>query len=311
MASNIHESNLSETLRKDLDSKDIKEIAGLIISGDLTWKADAKEFDDCKRFLEDVKSWATLSADQIVLCPGNHDLAFSEEPWIKGAPVDVAPEQAVTNFANFYQNVFFLRPNEFLCSGRRFLIGNGIVVEVASLNSSLLGQIEGVFQGHGYLSDAQLEFVANELGWRRGRLSAPRAMRIVVLHHHVLPILYRDVPVYERQASLVYDAGALGRWLAQWEVDLVLHGHMHDPAAVKTSRLYGEVADSIEWREVVVAALGSTGVEVGHTADGRNSYGILKFGRTSLSLEIRQISRRGHIPPQDRTVLSVEIPYKR
>ena len=61
---------------------------------------------------------------------------------------------------------------------------------------------------------------------------------MVVLHHHVVPILYREVPVYERQASVVYDAGALCRWLAQWEVDLVLHGHMHDPAAVKASRLY-------------------------------------------------------------------------
>ncbi len=135
MSSNIHENNLSETLRKDLDFKDI------IVSGDLTWKADPTEFENCKRFLDDVKSWATLSADQIVLCPGNHDVAFSKEPWKKDAPIDVAPEQAVSNFAEFYQKVFFLRPNEFLCSGRRFLIGNGIVVEVASLNTSLLGQI--------------------------------------------------------------------------------------------------------------------------------------------------------------------------
>jgi 3',5'-cyclic AMP phosphodiesterase CpdA len=297
LASNVHANNLSEAVRKDLESAEIKEIAGVILSGDLTWKADTAEYDNCRTFLENIKSWSTLSTDQIILCPGNHDLAFSRTPWQKGAAVDIAFDDAIKNFAEFYQGIFFLRPNQFLCSGRRFLLGNAIVVEIACLNSSLLNQVQGVFQGHGYLSDAQLEFAAEALGWRHAVVDAPRALRIVVLHHHVVPILYREVPVYDRQSSLVYDAGALCRWLAQWQVDLVLHGHMHDPAIVKESRRYGEVAGAEQWREFTVAALGSTGVKLNHTADNRNTYGILRFQRRTLSLELRQISRPVTRPP--------------
>jgi len=308
LASNIHESNLSETLRKDLDSMDIKDVAGLVISSDLTWKADAAEYENCKKFIEDVKSWATLSTDQIVLCPGNHDLAFSKEPWNKGAPVDVAPDEAAKKTRGLLSKCVFSLPEFISLQWSAFLLGNAIVVEVASLNSSILSQTPGVFQGHGYVGDAQLEFVAEALGWRHGLADAPRAFRIVVLHHHVVPILYREIPVYERQSSLVYDAGALCRWLAQWEVDLVLHGHMHDPAVVKESRPHGDMS---EWREFTVAALGSTGVKLDHTADSRNSYGILQFGRQALSLRLRQISRSGHIPSHERTILSVDIPHKR
>ena len=54
-----------------------------------------------------------------------------------------------------------------------------------------------------------------------------------MLHHHVVPIIHRDLPRYDQQSSVVYDAGSLCRWLAEYEVDLVLHGHMHQATVLK------------------------------------------------------------------------------
>jgi 3',5'-cyclic AMP phosphodiesterase CpdA len=230
--------DLSEAIRNDIEQfLGAREVAGLLLTGDLTWKAEPKEFDLAYSFIERVRSWATLqhNSNSVVVCPGNHDFAFTATPWIKGEPPTVAQEEAVKNYFAFYQKMYSTKPNNWFSSGRRFLIANSKAVEIISLNSSLLSQVKGVFQGHGFLGEDQLLDAAREMGWRRGA-GGPRAFRIVMLHHHVVPIIHRELPRYEQQSSVVYDAGSLSRWLAEYEVDLVLHGHMHQATVLKESR---------------------------------------------------------------------------
>lgn len=52
-----------------------------------------------------------------------------------------------------------------MACGRRLLMSTGRTVEIVALNSLILQQYKD-FEGYGFLSDKQLEYVANKMGWK-------------------------------------------------------------------------------------------------------------------------------------------------
>jgi predicted phosphohydrolase len=301
---------LGETIRRDLATLGYQDVGGILITGDLTWKGSAEEFALVRAFLTDIMSWATLSPSQILLCPGNHDIAYSTEPWEKGKVIPKAPAGSKQEFERFYSELFSVAPNEYLAAGRRFLLGRSFVVELAALNSSQLRQTENVFQGHGYIGDGQRTLVAEEMNWHEHDVASPGPFRIVLLHHHVVPIIPAELAVYEQQSSTVYDAGALCNWLVKHRVNLVLHGHMHHTKVVREARSLGLAHGNTQWQEFVIAALGSTGVDLSHNQlDHRNVYGLLEFAGPEVRLRIREIHPRDPDRSADPTIVDVRIPY--
>ncbi len=299
---------LSEAIRKDLDTQGIQEIGGIIITGDLTWGALKDEFALVRSFLDDIMSWSTLTPNKIILCPGNHDIAFSDKPWEKGKPIPKVTEESKKNFEIFYSGLFTIAPNPYLASGRRFLLSRSSVVEMVSLNSSYLRQTENIFQGQGYVGEKQRDFIATEMGWPDLDSSSPRPFRIAILHHHIVPVIPEELAVYEQQSSLLYDAGALCNWVVKHHVNLVLHGHMHHTKVVKEAR---SVEDNTQWHEFAVASLGSTGVHLDYNKlDMRNVYGLLEFSNKSVRLRIREINPKELDRTVDPTIVNVEVPYE-
>jgi 3',5'-cyclic AMP phosphodiesterase CpdA len=306
--SGLSRTNLSEAVRRDLEYMGKQSIGGLLISGDLTWTGARNEYELAAEFIGDVKSWAKLTPSEILVCPGNHDLAFSSEPWAKEAPATETTEKSALEYKRFYEELYEVKPTAYLSSGRRFLVPNGGLVEIASLNSSVLQQFPGAFQGQGFLSMPQLDQTAAALRWSSDR-SRAKAFRVAMLHHHVVPILHREHPTLGVAASVVHDAGALMRWLVENEVDLVLHGHMHLPALLKEKRAL-DYPKQENWHEVTIAALGSSGVNAGHRPNVPNSYGIIEFLRDGAKLTVRNISSDGAIPHDQRMVYSAMVPYR-
>lgn len=172
-----------------------KKYGGLLISGDLTWRAVGNQFRLARKLIGDVRSWSGMEASQVGVIPGNHDLAFSSRPFANDEPVTETWAEARGEYAAFYEQEFFQLPNQYLSMGRRFLLRNTIAVEVILLNSSLLQQAAGQFQGHGFIGDEQMSAAATQMGWFGPSDESPRAYR-VVLHHHLLPITYRQEPVW-------------------------------------------------------------------------------------------------------------------
>ena len=130
-----------------------------------------------------------------------------------------------------------------------------------------------------------------------------------MLHHHVVPILHREHPEIGTAASVVFDAGALMRWLVENEVDLILHGHMHLPSIVKESRAL-DYPKQERWHEITIAALGSSGVRADHRpANHSNSYGLMELTREGINLTVRRISADDAIPHEQRVVYSAKLPY--
>ena len=69
--------DLSEAIRNDIEQfLGAREVAGVLLTGDLTWKAEPKEFELARSFIERVRSWATLqhNSNSVVVCPGKSRL---------------------------------------------------------------------------------------------------------------------------------------------------------------------------------------------------------------------------------------------
>jgi hypothetical protein len=266
-------------IERCLQDHGINDLAGFVVAGDLTWKAIKEEYDLAKACLKRVGSWAKLDNYQFMTCPGNHDLIFTVDPTKKGLPITVAPDDARRAYEEFYEELYYQRPNEYLSTGRRFLVAGSVPVEIVALNSSLLEQHKDAFQGHGFVGENQLRHAATEMGWQANPPdTAVRAYRVVVVHHHLLPITFQEELKYGQLYSVALDAEAITRWLVEHRVDLVVHGHMHQPFIAEISRPIQAARPGEDWHTFRILGLGSAGVEASHLgAVKENTFAVLDF----------------------------------
>lgn len=204
-----------------------KKLAGLLISGDITSRAESSGFQIAKQLLRDINYEipAPLNSENVLICPGNHDFKFSptlpagsEPSWIYNNT------DSTKEFAEFYHSIYKLKPNQYFASGKKLLLSSGHTIEIVALNSLVLQQYEN-FDGHGYLSQEQLDYVAEQMGWDDSRNH--NAIRIVMMHHHYLPTCFVEKMDVDKASSVVYDADRLMNWITKYNVKLLLHGHKH------------------------------------------------------------------------------------
>jgi len=279
---------LEVTIEQTLKRFNIQDIAGVIISGDLTWSAASNEYKKVENLFRHIQSWANLDNYQLAVSPGNHDIAFSDKPYKKDQLVEYSSKKSKENFENFYRDIFYIKPNKYLCSGRRFLL-NGIAVEIVCLNSSNLYQVENAFQGYGFLGDEQLDFVSEKMDWNKSTDSF--SFRIVVVHHHLIPVIYRHQPLMGIQYSVALDADALACWIIKHKVNLVLHGHMHQPFLAKISRPISIDISNDRLYDFYILGMGSTGVIQKYIKGevGCNVFGLLNFSKNKIKINFYKI----------------------
>ena len=273
--------------------------AAIVISGDLTWQGHAEEFELVYKFIEELKSVFALGAHRFVIIPGNHDIQWGiqeENEYNKDKPVERPKEEAEQNYRDFYKRVFGLSANEFLSIGRRYILSNFIPLDIVGLNSSRLEQKH--FAGYGYVSLEQLDDAAESIGWNKPK---PKLMhRMLALHHHVTPVTSKEELEYGKFYSLTLDAGQLTYKALDYKVDLIVHGHMHQPFASTVSR--AARSSNFPVRTLGVHGAGSAGVRRVHTGEiGKNSFSIIEFGDESVSVKIRSWSENFHGFEEDWT----------
>jgi 3',5'-cyclic AMP phosphodiesterase CpdA len=182
-------------------------------------------------------------------------------------------------------------------------------VEIVALNSSSLAQTPKLFQGQGFVGNRQLAEAAKGMDWA-GKPPADRAFRILMLHHHLVPVAYSEDPVVGGTYSLALDANAIIRWAVENRVDLVLHGHMHRPFRVRLDvPVNDDEQAGASLMPLWVVGMGSSGVESKYIEGPQkaNTFGLLRFHNGSLNVSVYEINTKERRSGK-AAVFSVDIP---
>lgn len=221
-------STLVDRIVKAIDGQ---RIGAIVVSGDLTFRADPEEFEHAMVALNALAGVLGLGSDNIVVVPGNHDVRFADDSPKKrkgeaSEPARPAAATAEDAYRKFYRKLFRHEPNEHFAMARRFVFPNGVVVEVCGLNSNSLETSPGHLPGIGKVGDGAFETAKEELDWVPGTASG--ALRILALHHHLtLTDDLEEESEYEKGFGMAIDAMKTLRKAAKNGVQLVLHGHRH------------------------------------------------------------------------------------
>lgn len=283
---------------------DLDRIGGLIITGDITSRGKPEGFITAGEFIADLNSNITkkLTSENIIFCPGNHDFIRKNE--ILGDTE--IPETIMDNpdnacaYQEFYRSIHNLLPNEYMACGRRLLMSTGRTGEIVALNSLILQQYKN-FEGHGFLSDGQLNYVADKMGWKEH--VPTNCIRIAIMHHHYMPACLVEAIDVKRPSSVVYDAERLMQWLAKYDIKLLLHGHKHQSFVSKIGHFDSsqKEIDEEKLKNIYVIGMGGTG------APGcENKISTLKFENNEIEVKFFRIYADNS--EADKCVQTVYIP---
>lgn len=206
----------------------------LVVSGDLTYSAEEKEFQQVEICLNEVCSGLGISRDRVHIVPGNHDVNW-----------DLAKHNKTWRFDHY---ISFLESfyGEQLCRQKYPSINWPIrlnaprpqaheisfVTHDASAGLLIAGFNSCVYENeqhhYGFVGERQTKLVRDLLR----ATDVPReTLRVAILHHHLHPfpelLTSRDDSEVWQDLSTVRDAGFVERSLEKLGFDLVLHGHKH------------------------------------------------------------------------------------
>ena len=265
-----------------------KKLAGLLISGDITSRAESNGFQIAKQLLRDINYEipTQMNSENILICPGNHDFkrvtinlpADSNPSWI------YQNNDSTKDFVEFYHSIYKLKPNQYFASGKKILLSSGHTVEIVALNSLMLQQYPN-FDGHGYLSQEQLDYVAEQMGWDDSQNQ--KAIRIAMMHHHYMPTCYVEVVDVNRASSVVYDADRLMNWLTKYKVRVLLHGHKHKSFAAQVSYPKESGENNItsdNFHQVAIVGMGGTGAK-----DADNKLATINFDSDEMIIQFYRL----------------------
>ena len=263
--------------------------AAVILSGDFSWRGLAKEFALAKEFIRSLRSMYDLDLHQIIIIPGNHDITWSDDPGNHDPKdkVNRPPDQAEANYRDFFREIYGITSDEYMSMGRRLILSNYVPIDFVAFNSCRLEQKH--FGGFGFVSAEQVTHGLAQMGWTR----EPRGnkYRVAIMHHHLLSVSpQEEIDKFGRVYSLSLDAGQITYELLKADVDLVLHGHVHQPfAAVLGKRPHAE--DFPPGRQLAIHATGSAGVRRQYTgAIGRNAFSVIRFEPDHFDVAVRVLS---------------------
>jgi 3',5'-cyclic AMP phosphodiesterase CpdA len=282
-----------------------RNIGLILVTGDFSFVASKEEFDAALASMRRLLGIFNLSTDQLVIIPGNHDIKWTNnDDYDDESEVTSAPDEAKAAYATFYQQLYRHEANEHLSMGRRFLLPNGISLEICAVNSSALETGKNFLAGIGRIDEAAIETVANRLGWNAS--GASMALRILMIHHHLALTEDLESPTgYKRGFGLAIDAVRVQRMAAKLGVQLALHGHKH--RAFLWRSFVFELPENAQPNyflgELAIIGGGSAGsIE---TEGFSNYFNLLDFEPEKLDLTIYRSRNRGNFDVMQRWFASL------
>jgi 3',5'-cyclic AMP phosphodiesterase CpdA len=273
---NDGQADLADLIRRDLERlKLANRIDALVISGDLSCVGSMDEFRAARAFLLGLLGQLNLDRSRLIFIAGNHDVE-----WKKNS-LNTQLEPRVGSLSNFRTTLELFDKNEELgCqiitipsrSGKR-------IVQLVGLDSNY---VEGpAAAGVGYVGRTTLDAATSGLAAhiRNGRDAAGGEQEVatwLIVHHHILPVTSADVSAArEKRVSVMGNASGILSWMSSNEVELVLHGHEHQPSVTWMHRWVGH-GQRLTFRPLTVLGAGSCGARPDRLGPiGRNHYFVL------------------------------------
>jgi 3',5'-cyclic AMP phosphodiesterase CpdA len=133
------------------------------------------------------------------------------------------------------------------------------------------------FTEYGYVGSGPLDDVLTAMAG-----GATPAIRILVLHHHLVPVGPVQLPG-ENGVSLTIDADEILRRAQEAGVQLFLHGHQHFPKIFKFAQGYPSGSDlrGLDGQDVYIVAGGSAGSST-LPSGLTNIYPVFEFDRDGV-----------------------------
>ena len=304
----------SERHRKDASLVDAitnalggRTVGLLVVSGDFTFIGAQDEYDEAAASIVRLLGNLDLSADNVVLVPGNHDIQWTTDAtYADDALVTQALPEATNNFEQFYKRVFRHDPSPHLTMGRRFVFPCGQVVEMCGLNSSSLKTGKNFLAGMGRIDEGSFADIANALEWKD---RTTLALRVLVVHHHLA--LTEDLEPaagYGRGYGLAVDAVRISTEpAARKGVHLAMHGHKHR-AFIWRSLVYEALERAnIEYRLGELSIIGGGSAGSIETENRSNFVNLLTLAPGSLTLEIFRSMNSGIFEQMQQWVADLRI----
>lgn len=201
--SDTHFGNPSETYNREKIKKsiiqNIKEIEGekiIIISGDITFKANQEGYKEAKIFFSEIIDECQIKKDHIIACPGNHDINLSQ-----------SEDRPFKNFDSF---IYALRRDNLCTASDK----NESLIELDDTVILAANSAHHLDYTFGLINDSTIKLIEESPTLKDQRT------KIFVTHHHLIGIHNRDT-------STTRNALAILHALDNLKFSYILHGHQH------------------------------------------------------------------------------------
>jgi 3',5'-cyclic AMP phosphodiesterase CpdA len=269
-----------------------RKIGLVIISGDFTFIGDPNEFNEARTAISLLLGILDLSADHLVIIPGNHDIQWSTNAvYDHNAEVVQAPPAAKSQYEEFYRQLLRHEPSRHLSMGRRFALPCRLTIEVCGINSSSLETGSHFLAGMGRIDEGAFGEVAQQLGWSNGQTLA---LRLLVVHHHLA--LTEDLEPaqgYGKGYGLAVDAVRIQRMAALNGVHLALHGHKHRSFIWRSTVYQLPEYTQTQYRLGELSIVGGGSVGSSETEASSNYFKVIGVKPGELKLDIYRTQYRG------------------
>lgn len=277
---------LSADLRGELG---VERLDALVVSGDIVNRAEAREYDAARFFLEQVMKGFSVSSSQLVLVPGNHDVSW-ERSKVAYSPVRKADYRGaprpgkdvdsgkfweirddkkyrlrLQSFSAFYKE---LKGSEYPLEYAEQALFDEPVPGLLVLGLNSAWEIDHEFRDRAGIHAEALGNALAKLG-----PAIPEQLRMAVFHH----------PIHGGEESRIKDAAFLQQ-LAANGFRLALHGHVHkaDAELYRHDRSEGG-------RQLELVAAGTFGAPTREWVPGYPlQYNLLRIGAEQVAVETRR-----------------------
>jgi 3',5'-cyclic AMP phosphodiesterase CpdA len=282
------------------DWKNLESNRGAVVvavTGDLTLKADEKEFTQARDFFNNLVQHNIfgnpIDKNKVFLVPGNHDSIYDEPDMnTRWRP-----------FCSFYRDFYQIsgdsmdrrkldseKPNSL--SRVHHLKELGLII--IEVNSYLHGRKGSSDEHRGQVDFETIEVINKQLELI-SKEDRDESVKIALVHHH--PILLPSFAEPNRGYDAILNAGHLLNTLREYDFHAVLHGHKHYPNTFTYDTRCAWITD--DSGPLMLIAGGSVGIN-SLPAKGTNTYNIVTIKWNQIAKEARiHIETRGLVRHKD------------